>query len=120
MTVTYQLAIANCLSGPYMQQKQELKQIAKRLLRAINKPLGLLGVEFTRKGANPMAFDRLQRLQKLGVSPKVIFDCGAYIVGWTADVSTIFRGDQFVLFEPNTSVTLKPKPRLRQFSQPLF
>jgi FkbM family methyltransferase len=92
-----------------MQQKQELKQIGKRLLRAINKPLGLLGVEFTRRGANPMAYDRLQRIQKLGVRPTVIFDCGAYIGGWTAEVATIFPGAQFVLFEPNTTVTPKTK-----------
>lgn len=92
-----------------MQQKQELKQLAKRLLRVINKPLGALGVEFTRKGSNPMAYDRIQRIQKLGVAPKVIFDCGAYIGGWTAEVSTIFPNAQFVLFEPNTTVTPKTK-----------
>lgn len=87
----------------------QLKRLAKRALTAINIPLGLAGVELSRKGSNPSPFTRLAHLKKLGVRPKVIYDCGAYLGTWAVEVAKLFPQAQIVMFEPNTLILPKTK-----------
>jgi len=35
-------------------------------------------------------FNRLRNMEAIGFSPKVIFDCGAHVGGWSQKVSKIF------------------------------
>jgi FkbM family methyltransferase len=47
---------------------------------------------------------RLAHMKRLGFSPRVIFDCGAFTGQWTLWVSRMFPGAQCVLFEPNAGL----------------
>ena len=53
---------------------------------------------------NPTIFGRLENMKQIGFSPKVIFDCGAHVGGWTQKVSRIFNDSFYILFEPNPLV----------------
>lgn len=45
--------------------------------------------------------ERLKHLKGKGFQPKVIYDVGAFVGGWTQDVRTIFSDSQFYTFEAN-------------------
>ena len=59
----------------------------------------------------PTCTDRLKHLQQLGFSPKVIFDCGAFIGKWAASVAEIYPHAKFVLIEPNIELENEIKQR---------
>ncbi len=74
----------------------------------VNSLLDKLGFELNRKSFSgdrthsmPNWKERLEHIKKLGFSPKVIFDGGAFIGGWTRSVAAIFPNAQIVLAEPN-------------------
>lgn len=86
----------------------------KALLRGaikqiVNKPLNAVGLQLGRASANkgslvPSWKERLRLAKKLGFSPRVIFDGGAFRGLWTKEVAQMFPGAQIVMFEPNPFV----------------
>jgi FkbM family methyltransferase len=52
----------------------------------------------------PTCMDRLQHLKEIGFSPKVMFDCGAFIGKWAVKVSEIYSKAELVLIEPNVNL----------------
>jgi FkbM family methyltransferase len=64
---------------------------------------------------------RLALASKLGLRPRVVFDCGAYRGLWAAKAAELFGVAQFVCFEPNpanwpaieaNTAKVRPKPTL--------
>lgn len=78
--------------------------VLKKIRDLANIPLNAVGAELTKRGANPSVFERLKRMARLGFSPSVIFDCGAYLGNWTVQASKLFPGAQFLLVEPNKKI----------------
>ena len=99
-----------------------MKLSGHTLKKIINTPLNAIGFELVRKASGAgMAtwFERLKLAKKLGFSPRVIVDGGAFTGGWSQDVSRIFSGAQIVTVEPNPYVQdelrrnishIQPKP----------
>lgn len=92
----------------------------------VNLPLGILGLELIRKDSRayrshsmPNCKERLQHAKKIGFSPKVIFDGGANIGGWSKNVAAeIFPGSQIVLIEPNPSLQTTIKKTISKIQPP--
>ena len=92
----------------------------------INRNLDILGLKLIRKTSVTSSFsDRLLHMRGLGFSPRVIFDCGAFMGTWTLRTSRIFPDAQFVLMEPNQSIldetkanisVIKPRPLLLEIA----
>ena len=95
--------------------------------KAVNFLPGMIGLELVRKSPKSRPslrtslHDRMTLLRRLGFSPRVIFDCGAYVGNWTRQTSQIFPNAQFLLIEPNplileqtrqTIQSIQPEPVL--------
>jgi len=56
--------------------------------------------------------DRMKHIKEIGFSPKVIFDCGAFIGKWAATVSEIYPKAKLVLIEPNVNLLNEIEQRI--------
>ena len=86
-----------------------VKALPATTLHRVVKPIAtfLRNSVRTRKNrhqATPTCDLRLQHLKRIGFSPRVVYDCGAYIGRWTRAVAQVFPGLQCVLCEPNRSL----------------
>ncbi|KAM3094363.1 FkbM family methyltransferase [Phormidesmis sp. 146-35] len=79
-----------------------IKNIKPKVKDLIQWPLALLRKHSLT--SMPSATERLRHTQKLGFSPKVIFDGGAFKGTWSATIADIFPQAQIVLMEPNPSL----------------
>lgn len=94
-----------------------LKSITKK---SISIPLDLFDLEIRRKHNGniraynlPSCMDRLEHIKRLGFSPKIIFDGGAFNGKWSVEVKKLFPKSQIVLFEPNPFITNTIKTNLK-------
>ena len=69
-------------------------------------------IETWRHGWDPDHYVRLRRWHDNGFRPKVIYDIGAYVGGWSDMCHSIFKPDLCVLFEPQKH--LQEQARARQ------
>jgi FkbM family methyltransferase len=109
-------------SGSNLRDLKTMKLSGQTLKKIINTPLNAIGFELVRKASGAgMAtwIERLKLAKKLGFSPRVIVDGGAYTGGWSQDVSRLFTGAQIITVEPNPHVqddirrnisNIQPKP----------
>lgn len=84
-----------------------LRPRLRRLLAACRRALDGNAAERDAPPARPPVpsfAERLAHMKRLGFSPRVIFDCGAFTGQWTLSVSRLFPGAQCVLFEPNPAL----------------
>ena len=81
-----------------------MMNIRSKLKDLINIPLGTLGYKLIANESNPNIYDRLKLYKTLGLSPRVIYDCGAFLGKWSQKVSKIFPHAQFILVEPNSVI----------------
>lgn len=92
-------------------------------------PLNAVGFDLVRKGVRPTGRSqtmpiwnqRLELARKLGFSPQVILDGGAFRGLWSKEAASVFPAAQFVVIEPNPFVQeviaknvahLQPSPRI--------
>ena len=86
--------------------KKDIEEILKKIVKA---PFHLAGLDVIRKESvkakikcsMPSWEERMTHANRLGFSPKTIFDCGAFQGEWTRSASRIFPGSQIVAIEPN-------------------
>ncbi len=74
----------------------------------ISVPLNYFDLEIRRKHRGnirvynlPSCMERLEHIKKMGFSPKIIFDGGAYEGNWCISAKKLFPESKIVLFEPN-------------------
>ena len=92
--------------------------IKHTIKRIVGRVVPRAGVQLMSKLAGgqfvPDGFRRLRHMRSLGFDPRVIWDCGAYVGAWTAEVSTIFPRARFLLAEPNHAMTGIIKRNIRR------
>ncbi|MCH8977625.1 MAG: FkbM family methyltransferase [Armatimonadetes bacterium] len=77
----------------------------KKLLRkTVKRAFNAVGLDLVRKGAGRDGMERLRQVQRLGLSPRVIFDGGAFHGLWSQEVAAIFPGARIVIAEPNPAL----------------
>lgn len=64
--------------------------------------------------------NRIQLYKKLGFSPNVVFDGGAFIGSWARNIAIIFPECKIVLIEPNSYIHNNIRQNLAQFPQDRF
>ena len=79
------------------------------LKKIINTPLNAIGVAMVKTGTHrthlmPTWKERMELAKKLGFSPRVIIDGGAFRGVWSREAASLFPGAQIVLIEPNPFV----------------
>jgi FkbM family methyltransferase len=76
------------------------------LKKIVNMPLNAIGLDLVRMGSNimPTWKERMELAKKIGFSPRVIIDGGAFRGVWSRDAAHLFPGAQIVLIEPNPFV----------------
>jgi len=77
------------------------------LKKIVNTPLNAIGfslVKLSSASSLPTWSDRIKHAKKLGFSPQVIVDGGAFTGQWSEEVALIFPGSQIVIIEPNPFV----------------
>lgn len=96
----------------------KLKSITKK---SISIPLDLFDIEIRKKHKGnirvynlPSCMERLDHMKKLGFSPKLIFDGGAFNGNWTISAKKLFPKSQIVLFEPNPFIENTIKANLEK------
>lgn len=77
---------------------------AAMIKKLIRLPFNAMGLELIRKSAKPSWKERMQLAKEIGLSPKVVFDGGAFWGLWAREIAKIFPGIQLVLLEPNPFV----------------
>lgn len=99
-----------------------MKSVLKKF---INGPLGLFDLEIKKKHQGkvriynlPTCIERLEHAKKLGFSPNIIFDGGAFKGLWSVAVNKLFPKAQIVLMEPNTYVSNTIKSNTEKFNPP--
>ena len=84
-----------------------MKLSGHTLKKIINAPLNAIGFELVRQASGssmPAWSERIRLAKKLGFSPQVIIDGGAFTGDWSKEVSQLFPGAQIVTVEPNPFV----------------
>lgn len=82
-----------------------MKKVIKRSFNSIGFDLKRKEIEpASRANAMPSWSERMKLAKKLGFSPKVIFDGGAFNGNWTRTATDLFPGTQIVIIEPNPFV----------------
>jgi FkbM family methyltransferase len=100
-----------------------MKKVSQITLKNIvNMPLNAIGLALVRRTqVYPTWQGRMKLAKKLGFSPRVIFDGGAFRGIWSRDAAHLFPGAQIVLIEPNPFVQkyiarnishVEPPPRI--------
>jgi FkbM family methyltransferase len=92
-----------------------MKRILAFLINSVENIIKLKGNKCEKKISDflksPSCMDRLKQMKKIGFSPIVIFDCGAFIGKWATSVAEIYPKAKFILIEPNIELLEEIKMR---------
>lgn len=88
-----------------------------RIKKLVDKVLYYTGFQLVHSDRlDTSCFGRLEHIKHLGLNPKVIFDCGAFVGEWTTRVSEIFPDAIFLLVEPNKEIIARTKMNIEKIS----
>lgn len=81
--------------------KTKLKKLIHKIVK---RPLNAFGLDIVRQTTARTWKKRMQLAKKLGFSPKVVIDGGAFTGLWSKEIAELFPGIQIIIVEPNSSV----------------